>query len=187
MGEQIMRDYQRSKVYALDWKLLMAAARHPDWLSRTNLSLDDIRVMVQRAFDMKLITGGPVQVKDGRRRKSGCANKYYMKLPKFTRQAVYVLHELAHVITIRKFDDVAAHGPEYMGIYRDLLIKFEILDAETIDRLIKETGVDCSRLAAYQFSADSFTITLSDKAPEPSADIQVGNLYTSGGEKKTSP
>lgn len=58
------------------------------------------------------------------------------------RNTVVLLHELAHTWTLRNYGASAAfHGPEFVGCYRAFLIYMRVLDAATIDRLIKAEGV----------------------------------------------
>jgi predicted nucleic acid-binding Zn ribbon protein len=114
----------------------------------------------------------PLTVLDGRGSKRGRASSFSntIKLPRFTRLRWYILHELAHIATdylhnfvyveddedgggwpgwenpetgrVEAVTNVAAHGPEFVGIYLYLLR--ELLGGDIHDRLFSafaERGV----------------------------------------------
>jgi hypothetical protein len=67
----------------------------------------------------------PVNIKDGRRRRSACYESWThsIKLPQWCRNEAIVLHELAHAVNERKgLSD--SHGPGFMRVYLDLLKTF---------------------------------------------------------------
>jgi putative metallohydrolase (TIGR04338 family) len=68
-----------------------------------------------------------VIVTDGRGRKKGGAvtkgGVGYIKMPQFTRYDVYILHELAHIMSPPSFTK-AGHGPEYCRVYLSLVKEF---------------------------------------------------------------
>lgn len=73
------------------------------------------------------IPGAPqvVVVRDGRGRRHACANETWfgaeLRLPRWSRSARVVLHELAHTITPR---GAAGHGPEFAACYVRLVERF---------------------------------------------------------------
>ncbi len=56
-----------------------------------------------------------------------------------------LLHELAHHVTDSLYDDVPAHGPEFVAIYMHLLDKMCILPHEEFRRLAKKYKVKIAR------------------------------------------
>ena len=119
-----------------------------------------------------IFKSSPLTIHDGRGRRRGCADSWSnaIKLPRFARLRWYLLHELAHIATsylhdfaydewdedgggwpgredpekgrVELIQNVAAHGPEFAGIYLYLLR--ELLGEDIHNRLLSafiEMGV----------------------------------------------
>ena len=120
------RDQQRQRVYT--------AEKSISWGTRIE-RLDELQVWVDMvcASDWMKFTFGKVviTVNDGRRRKSPCARRLrcytnanyegIIKMPKFSRAKLIILHEIAHVLCPATY---AAHGSEYVRIYLALVGQF---------------------------------------------------------------
>ncbi|MGE3164420.1 MAG: hypothetical protein AB7O52_05920 [Planctomycetota bacterium] len=115
------RDAQRSVVY-----------RAEDTVDsgREFADLDAVQEFVDRVLASaywERIPGAPqiVVVRDGRGRRHACANGAWfgaeLRLPRWSRSARVVLHELAHTITA---PDRAPHGPEFAARYVKLVERF---------------------------------------------------------------
>lgn len=61
-----------------------------------------------------------IEVKDGRgrRRANGSSSGRYIKMPKWCRHEMIVLHEISHVVAPRR---EASHGPGFVRIYAELI------------------------------------------------------------------
>ena len=82
-------------------------------------------------------------VEDGR----GCRSAYsmggYIKLPRWARQPVVVLHEMAHEVigaTIGQ-SRVESHGREFLGVEMYLLVKFAGFDIKELVKTANEAGL----------------------------------------------
>lgn len=97
-----MKDFQRSKVYK--WEL-----EEFGW-DTEELTLIECQLLVNKIVKY-------VVVKDGRGRRSGCANTFFqtISLPKYARKKWYVLHECSHFLAFDK------HGPKFVRKYVELL------------------------------------------------------------------
>jgi hypothetical protein len=129
------RDFQRSKVYALD-RLFIKAARERGTYEA--LALEDMEGIAKKIFPHN-----PPEVRDGRGRRAAGGAARYITMPVWSRNNIYTLHELSHTAILRLEDEphLPAHGGRYMAVYKQLLITFGILDSDTIDNLAKEAGV----------------------------------------------
>jgi len=84
------------------------------------------------------------EVHDGR----GCRSAYsmggYIKLPRWARQPVVVLHEMAHEIIYSTlgYHNRASHGREFLGTEMYLLVKFAGYDIKELVRTANEAGLD---------------------------------------------
>jgi hypothetical protein len=140
----------------------------------------------------------PLTVKDGRGRRRGAASSFSntIAIPRFARRDWYIMHELAHIAAdyIHDFyyddDDedgggwpaeedpktgihipvknVAAHGPEFCGIYLYLLREY--LSAEAHDALEAAFREKRVKVTPVQDQV-AVTVTDTDAPPEPVTDI----------------
>ncbi|MEM7167617.1 MAG: hypothetical protein AAF581_19345 [Planctomycetota bacterium] len=124
------RDQQRARLYD---------AEEGVDAGRVFVSLDDTQAFVDSittsAF-WERIPNAPrvIRVRDGRGRRHACAADAWfgaeLRLPRWSRNQLIVLHELAHTITP---SHCASHGPEFAGAYLHLVRRF--LSEEHYDAL----------------------------------------------------
>ena len=117
------RDNQRSKVYKADNVLKQYSEPLP--------SVADVEQYVRKVWDRKVLQKAFPNalgrlwalpyVKDGRRNRTAKGCSLYIVIPRWARNSAVVLHELAHVITSREHQGVAAHGPEYCRVFLRLV------------------------------------------------------------------
>ena len=102
------RDFQRSKVYAWEFK------QFPQMKSG-GMTLDECKALAARMWGARVI------VKDGRGRRNACAftsaPRAKIALPRWARTKEVVAHEVAHLLN----DSGAAHGGIFMGEFITLL------------------------------------------------------------------
>lgn len=119
------RDSQRKKVYSAE-----STVRH---LSRTFIDFDETCQYVRKICHSKWLRTNYCQdweptdtitVGDGRgrRKASGSFFTKTIKLPKWARHEIVVLHEIAHVLVSSY--QVAPHGPEFVGCLLRLVKHF---------------------------------------------------------------
>ncbi len=94
-----------------------------------------------------------VEVKDGRGRRhaGGSALHRFVTLPRWARSELIVLHELAHVAD---HPHNAGHGPEFVGIYLDLVREF--LGERFERRLLRNCETNGVRFDRQPSQADLF-------------------------------
>lgn len=67
---------------------------------------------------------------DGRGRRNACGNRYDIRLPKWARQPVVVIHEVSHSIHCNLWQwtpgqEYATHGSMFVRTYIEVLLRFE--------------------------------------------------------------
>lgn len=129
------RDSQRSKLYKAEAVLKPFAKPLPsvkdvERFTRYVWSLG----RVQQAFPQIAISGTP-KIKDGRGRRRACAfGGHAIAIPLWARDSHIVLHELAHIVTRRKFGaGPPGHGWEFCETY--LRLTLYVLGREAHDAL----------------------------------------------------
>lgn len=118
------RDSQKKKLYASEDKV---DAKTPDLESMLYVKLFADKV-VGSAYYRKHYGHMTVDVRDGRRRRSACASGGYnghgiIRMPRWSRSKMIVLHELSHLAVAYNHKDVGVtwHGREFARIYLDLV------------------------------------------------------------------
>jgi hypothetical protein len=102
-----VRDFQRSRVYALDRRV---AEMYPS----CQLTLEECVELARR------MVGAPVVIKDGRGRRRPGATAKHITLPTHSRTRHMVAHECAHVI-LKRSAGCDEHGPAFVATYVSLL------------------------------------------------------------------
>lgn len=117
------RDSQRSALYA--WERAL-----PEWPGR-EMSLAGCQELVRRVWGDHLRSDAPL-VTDGRGRRRACyaPHNHQIRLPRWSRTSMVVLHETAHAILFATDapDDRAHHGPEFARLYLNLLYHYDGID-----------------------------------------------------------
>jgi len=127
------RDSQRSKVYrAEDTVTVPEALERLETVEEMQAWVDKIvRTRWWRVYKLpsaskakhragRLISYGKITVKDGRARRSASGWRGSIKMPKWSRTKLIVLHEVAHAIQTES----PSHGRQYARIYLDLVTRF---------------------------------------------------------------
>lgn len=141
------RDSQRAKLYAGERKTYLWAPGKPDHPDR----IDDVKqidrwlksrlklLSIQKRYARELRR--PIRVDDGRGCRSALGGGGVIKLPRWSRFKLVILHETAHVICERRYgDSVAAHGWQFAAIFLDLVQFGMGADArKELERGFKET------------------------------------------------
>lgn len=139
------RDFQRSKLYRWeDW----VATRSEEADQEACMTLQEISLYAQQVLKHYKITK-KIEIKDGRGTRRAYAYEYEaMGFPKVMRKNWIVLHECAHIITSYLFRHVngsqkalSDHGPVFLGIYTELLVKFLRLDKDWLVSTAKDQGL----------------------------------------------
>lgn len=130
-----MRDSQRSKVYKAERACGYFHTRRIEVVSDIQAWLDKItgsawykkyklvrtdgenRGLPFGKYSQPYFRNPNIKVLDGRGRRSACATNGWMKLPKWSRTKLIILHEMAHAIQIER----PGHGRQFCMIYLDLV------------------------------------------------------------------
>lgn len=139
------RDSQKGKLFAWERQFQEKSEYCRDTFRarcHNEMTLKDCETLahkVCRHFKIK-----PVRVDHGGGRR--CAYSYGGKiaLPKWARQPVVVLHEMAHEVHrfLGRTGREAIHGREFLGIEMYLLVKFGGFDLKELIRTANEVGLD---------------------------------------------
>ncbi len=123
------RDTQRQAVYRWESSIFTRDT------CGSLLSLAACQELVNAAWRRYLPITRVPRVLDGRARRRGCWDGWDVRLPRATRHAFYVLHEVAHGLLDWHMTDTtyAAHGPEFARLLMELWDHH--LDAPTIGEM----------------------------------------------------
>lgn len=135
------RDNQRSKVYAWEESTFNPASM---------MELSEIRKLVTRVAHDYGMSFRKVRVGDGRGRRRACydPNTRQIKLPRWSRKRWIVCHELAHWIEVVQHPDRCAwHGRQFVGLYMELLRRYDGRDLRSM--------MDSARAARIDFSSNA--------------------------------
>lgn len=111
------RDSQRAKVYRAQEQL--PKGKHLKTMAEMQAYVDKIHST--RWFQKRWPRLYNIEVRDGRGRRSACAGWGQIKMPKWSRYEVYILHEIAHLLTKEKHYSVPSHGREFVKNFIALL------------------------------------------------------------------
>lgn len=120
---RMLRDTQRSKVYAAENKALKAFAVPLATVPEMEKFVERVRkrATLVRRYGPELARS--IRVGDGRMRRRAAGNAAGIYMPRWSRLNWIVLHELAHTLSIRKHgrQNIAGHGREFCAVYIDLV------------------------------------------------------------------
>jgi hypothetical protein len=134
------RDFQRQRVYA--WE---AAVLSPTRGGK--LSLGACERLIEEAFRWREQPSPcdgswrPPALGDGRGRRHACGSREVIKLPRWARTRVIVLHECAHGMS------TDGHGPGFVRAYVTLLCRFLGHDRATLEASLRSHKVAIAPLA----------------------------------------
>jgi hypothetical protein len=123
-------DYQKARVYK--WE--RESVRHHEERLET---VQEIEAFVRMVCTKEK---RPIpRVRDGRCRRTAASHGGAISMPVWSRSKAIVLHELAHEFVRRQ---AVAHGPMFVRVYMDLLVKYAGLSRAMLERTAREFGVD---------------------------------------------
>lgn len=137
-----MRDSQKSRLYVAERLALMSSPnniRHE--------TVPEIRKflakVVKTKWYQKRFPKKDLVIKDGRRTRSALCTSYVwcmdLNFPRWSRSTYIILHEFAHGLVS---NGKAAHGPEFCGVFLELVRKFMSKeDALRLEETFKEKKV----------------------------------------------
>lgn len=148
------RDTQRSKVYA--WEQQFDASceinQHADGPAEIvrittppMMTLAEIKKLVTKVARDYGLTHIKVGVGDGRARRRACysPSTRQIKMPRWSRKRWIVLHELAHWIEyVMQPGRCAWHGREFVGIYMELLRRYDARDLAEMQASARAARLD---------------------------------------------
>ena len=139
------RDRQRQRVYA--WEDRIIAPCDP-----TALPFPAAQAMVDAIWSDMGLCYPPTVVPLPRQafRTIGRADRLSIALANQT-PSWCLLHELAHAMTSHADGSSNGHGPIFMGIYVDLLVRYLRLDPQLLSDSVREAGIEMFRNARPVF------------------------------------
>jgi hypothetical protein len=121
-----VRDSQRSAVYK--WETSLGTARGEQ------MSLDDCRELVVKVW-RRYGYGREPKLKDGRGTRRAWGSAVAINLPRHSRNAQTVLHEVGHsLVQLHLGDGVAGHGPEFTRVLLGLMCEYLDVDGSKAHR-----------------------------------------------------
>ena len=140
-----LRDTQRQKVY--DWENAQFnddGSKHV--ADEPQMELAEIKKLVTKVARDYGLTHRKVKVADGRGRRAACysSGTREVKFPRWSRRRYIVMHELAHWIEWVKHPELktAAHGREFVGIYMELLRRYDNRDLDQMMQTARDARLD---------------------------------------------
>jgi putative metallohydrolase (TIGR04338 family) len=148
-----LRDQQRAAVYKAEGE---AGAARGEEMSLKAIQDLMTRVMGTVWFQKNWPDRKIFHLYDGRRRSAACGGRLnggiFVKLPKWSRREMIVLHEMAHGVQPR---NSAAHGPEFCMIYLAFVRRFlGEAQALELEAKFKQHGV-AYRSLRYKLSTET--------------------------------
>jgi hypothetical protein len=142
------RDRQRSKVYA--WEDLFIAPRDPSSIefARAPGMIEVIWAEMGLRFPPK-VEPLPVQA----RSTVGDASRLSIRLAASS-PSWCLLHELAHAMTSTHDGNSDGHGPTFMGLYAQLLIRYLRVPADTLSHSLRAARIEVDMHAKPDFIDD---------------------------------
>lgn len=142
-----MRDSQKSKLYAWENRECDALRYDHKHECVPTMEISEIKKLVTRVARDYGLSHRKVRVKDGRGRRAACysANERAIKLPRWARREVVVLHELAHwlvQVMLYRQASIASHGKEFTGIFMELLRRYHSLDLSVMMQAANKVKLD---------------------------------------------
>lgn len=109
-----MADSQRSALYSWERSL-------PQWTGHGTLTLDECKALIARVWADYRPGATPPTVTDGRAARSARGSSWSIKLPRWSRSPMVVLHETAHGLTMTQDD---WHGPVFATLCLELWARY---------------------------------------------------------------
>jgi hypothetical protein len=130
-----LRDHQRSRVYAWEERQVVPH-------DRSRIAIADAQAMVDALWsEMGLLYPPRVEPLPAFiRRRLAEADRLVIRLPALT-PSWCLLHELAHALTSDQDGRSDGHGPHFMGIYIQLLSRYQRLDEATLRTTAAASGL----------------------------------------------
>jgi len=110
-----LRDSQRSAVYCWEDKI---RKRWP--ANDLKLTLKQCASLIIKVWDDYRPGQETPKLKDGRGRRRPCGSRWEIKLPRWSRCQIVVLHEIAHSLQQQQ----PWHGPEFARLFLELLVHY---------------------------------------------------------------
>jgi len=135
-----IRDYQRARVYKWERQCIHSLCNDDP-----EMSLEDCRVYVREIWKHETydrprhVGANPPIVTDGRGRRSACAHRYRIWLPRFARRKDMLLHEIGHSLNNR-IDD--GHGPNFVRIIYGLYYRHLDKSPQAMQRELAHFKID---------------------------------------------
>lgn len=135
---------QSEAVYQWHWEII-------DTYGGPLLTLSECQALVDQIWYACRDTDAP-RVRDGRGHPWARANRRNIQLPRVTRMVFYIIHEIAHSLSIAecgtKYLDpnAAGHGWYYANIAADLYTRYGNVPAEIVSSLADKHGVNIKRI-----------------------------------------
>ena len=111
-----MRDSQRQAVYDWENKILNLANQ----TNGASMTLEECVALVERVWADYHPNVKPPIVLDGRGRRRACGGRWKIKLPRWSRKPIVVLHETAHALQRQQ----PWHGPEFARLVLELWVRY---------------------------------------------------------------
>lgn len=155
------RDTQRTRVYT--WEIQFDK-------ETPTLTLLECEALVRKVFGDYGLT--PPIVTDGRGRRSACySDSGEIKLPRWARSEIVVLHECAHGILCKRNVACAWHGPEFMRVLTALIAHYMGRSLSEVQKSAREAGIKIGAVASAPHRPPTFAKREHDRLREQVREI----------------
>ena len=130
-------DPQAAKVYAMEREIVGTSIN-------MHMLPERLQEIASHACRKAKVEDCPVFVEASRERIFGetYADRVVLNSACHGDNIVVLLHELAHWITDRQYEDVTSHGPTFMRVYSGLLEQYRVLPRDCLAVLAARYGVE---------------------------------------------
>jgi hypothetical protein len=145
---EVLRDHQRGRVYA--WEELFVAPRDPSSVAFAQAQgiVDAIWADMGLRFPPKVM-----RLPRQARATVADATRLLIRLSDTT-SSWCLLHELGHAMSSTHEGGSDGHGPSFMGLYAQLLIRYLRVPPDALGRSLREADIEVDMLARPVFLND---------------------------------
>lgn len=131
------RDHQWRAVYNWEYYCLRPKDRY-----REHFTIEECQAFVTQVY-RRMNLPDPPRVTTRRHDRSAAyhPDENELRLPKWARNAVVILHELSHAILWKEKKFAADHGPEFVRTFMDLLVRFGNFGRPYLERTLDRRGI----------------------------------------------
>ena len=158
---EVLRDHQRGRVYAWEERFVAPC-------DSSSIAFAQAQGMVDAIWADMGLRFPPKVMRLPRRATVADATRLFIRLSDTT-SSWCLLHELAHAMSSTHEGESDGHGPRFMGLYAQLLIRYLRVPADALGRSLHDADIEVDMHARPIFLNDQQTGRTPVSIPSPTA------------------